>query len=225
MKVNGTPLPPPKIKSKTIEKVDPESFNHFPDYDSIFPLTRATWTRYVQFLIKEDECGVSTPESARAGIKWVAKMIGFPVFVNSPIAQGMIDNHFLEHGAATRKAAPLSLEVIKTLEAAVCNEDLPTPLRFTSFWILMLTFGTLRSDDGLHSCPDRYELHEQFLGGEAWRTKVDRKGRGTKFAVARVTLTEHDWVAAGFKIMQEDALLYDPQHRDYLMDTPIKGLT
>ena len=138
MQVNGTPLPSPKIKSKTIEKVDPESFDDFPDYDSIFPLTRATWTRYVQFLIKEDECGVTTPESARAGISWVSKRIGFPVSVNSPIAQGMIDSHFLEHGEATRKAIPLSLDVIKTLETAVCDETLPDPLRFTSFWIHFL---------------------------------------------------------------------------------------
>ena len=228
MKVNGTPFPAnTSISSKDPPlKVNPEDFNEFPKYDSIYPLTKSTWTRYVKFLIDVDECGVTIPESSRAGITWISKRVGFPVYVDSQIAQGAIDNFILEHGQAKRTAIPLSLDVIKILEKAVCDESSPIPLRLTAFWILILTFGTLRSDDALHSCPDRFELHSTFLGGEAWRTKVDRRGRGTKFAVARVHLGDQcDWVASGFKILQEDAQTYDPGLRDYFMDTPSSDFT
>ena len=53
-------------------------------------------------------------------------------------------------------------------------------------WILCLIFASLRFNDGVHVKPSSLEMKDNVLYGLCWQTKVDRKRRGTRFAIAAV---------------------------------------
>lgn len=184
--------------------------------DSIFPLSSVTFTRYTRHLIAVQECGPTVPDAARSAFVWIGKRVGFEVVVDSPLAQAMIDEVWLEKGKPRREAPPIPLEVVKLLERTVDSPDVSVPLRLLPWRILVLTFGTLRSNDGLHTCPDLLELHKSFMGGESWRSKVERKGRGTKWTVCRGSLPGVDWVSVGHELLIADATV----RRDYLLNAP-----
>jgi hypothetical protein len=57
-----------------------------------------------------------------------------------------------------------------------------------------LVFASLRFNDGVHVKPSSLEVVDHVLFGLCWQTKVERKRRGTKFAVAPVGMISEDEV-------------------------------
>ena len=185
-------------------------------FDSIYPLSSVTFCRYIRYIIVVKECGPSIPDAVRTAFIWIGRRLGFTVSVDSPLAQAMMDNLVLEKGQARRAAIPFAIEHLLLIEEGVGDRANPSALRLIGWWVLTLVYGTLRSNDALHSCPDLLELHDTFMGGESWRTKVDRAGRGTKWTVVRSSFSGKDWVADGFGLLKVEV----PVRRDYLLDTP-----
>ena len=58
----------------------------------------------------------------------------------------------------------------------------------------------MRFDDALHVRPDSFEDSPHAIFCAAWQTKVDRRRRGTKYAVPKLGLTELEWVIAGYDL-------------------------
>ena len=70
-------------------------------------------------------------------------------------------------------------------------------------WILCLLFASLRFNDGVHVKPSSLEFRDNVLYGLCWQTKVERKRRGTKFAIAAVGLI-------GPEELSEDGCVFRP---------------
>jgi len=67
-------------------------------------------------------------------------------------------------------------------------------------------------DDAVHVKPHELILTDEGLFGVAWQTKVERKRRGTKFAVPHVGFADSGWLLAGWSIFQLESF-----DRDYWM--------
>jgi len=68
------------------------------------------------------------------------------------------------------------------------------------WWTLI--FSSLRFDDGVHVAPTSLQLTEDALLGLVWQTKVERKKRGTRFAVPVCSISGRDWLEKGWKLFQ-----------------------
>ena len=82
------------------------------------------------------------------------------------------------------------------------------------FWILILIYGSLRFDDGKHVSPSSLTLERDALYGLIWQTKVERKRRGTRFAVPKCSVSGADWFSIGWTAFQpfrddRDFLIWD----------------
>ena len=60
----------------------------------------------------------------------------------------------------------------------------------------------MRFDDGKHVCPNSLTLKDEALYGVIWQTKVERKRRGTRFAVPKCSVSGMDWFKAGWEAFQ-----------------------
>ena len=72
---------------------------------------------------------------------------------------------------------------------------------------------SLRFSDRLRTKPGTLECKNGAMLGSCWRTKVQRKRRGTKFAVPNVSISGQDWLVVGKKLFDELA----PAKRDFMI--------
>eukprot|EP00435_Cladocopium_sp_Y103_P055182 s631_g18.t1 len=70
------------------------------------------------------------------------------------------------------------------------------------WWVLILIYASLRFDDGVHVSPTSLHMTEGALMGVVWQTKVDRKRRGTRFAVPACSISGTEWLKMGWEIFQ-----------------------
>ena len=69
-------------------------------------------------------------------------------------------------------------------------------------WIILLgVCVSLCFDDLLHVSPKSLYLGPEGLEGVAWQTKVERRRRGTKFAICRAGFSGQDWVSKGHSLI------------------------
>ena len=50
----------------------------------------------------------------------------------------------------------------------------------TVWWVLILIYGSLRFDDGIHVAPSSLQLSDEALLGVIWQTKVEKKKKGNQ---------------------------------------------
>lgn len=72
-----------------------------------------------------------------------------------------------------------------------------------------MVFASLRFDDGVHVAPRDLVFNDEGLFGVAWQTKVERKRRGTKFAVPLVGFSGVEWVKEGWDLLNADSIERD----------------
>ena len=84
-----------------------------------------------------------------------------------------------------KEAIPIPITLVTALEIFVMTMSELHPVRcLLGGWVLCLIYASLRFDDGLHGKRSAVKLLDNVLCGLCWQTKVDRKRRGTKFAIA-----------------------------------------
>lgn len=66
-----------------------------------------------------------------------------------------------------------------------------------------MVYGSLRFDDALHVSPASVQLQDSGAVMVAWQTKVERQRRGTNYIVGRVSLSNEDWLSAGYKLWKK----------------------
>ncbi len=92
-----------------------------------------------------------------------------------------------------KEAVPLPMDLVRELEIHFHRSATAAPRKAVFIgWILCLLYASLRFNDGVHVKPSSLELRDNVLYGLCWQTKVERKRRGTKFAIAAVGLIRPD---------------------------------
>ena len=87
-------------------------------------------------------------------------------------------------------------------------------------WIMLcMIYASLRFDDALHTKPSTIKYISGVLYGRCWQTKVDRKRRGTFFAVPDVSIADVPWLTTGKAVY--DSLVEQDENTDFWIPTLI----
>ena len=171
---------------------------------SLYPLSQSLVSKYALYL-DERECGPTVIPSARAAISWVCSRLS----IDPPCLDGLdikaIELKVVEARAKeVKEAVPLPMKLVLLLELFFHSSVAEAPRKAVFIgWILCLIFASLRFNDGVHVKPSSLEVVNDVLYGLCWQTKVERKRRGTKFAVAPVGLIPHEFLA-------DDGIAFEP---------------
>ena len=132
----------------------------------------------------------------------------------------------LEVGAPpTRRAVPLPICVVMSLELTVTSNDFPRYLRAYA-WIKLFKFWTSsRSDDLQGASFDSMVISEAGLRGHFDRTKTSGAGRKVRFLPFFISseawLVNRRWLELGFKIWKGSEFSFK---RDFLVPRPTRNL-
>ena len=156
---------------------------------SAYPPSSSAVLKYLLSLSAR-ECGPTVIPSVRAAIAWLGKRIQLDVPpMDSPEIRALELQVIELRAKETKEAAPLPIDLVLALERLFHIEALARPVAAIFLgWILCLIYASLRFNDGVHVKPSSLEFRDNVLYGLCWQTKVERKRRGTRFAIASVGL-------------------------------------
>ena len=99
------------------------------------------------------------------------------------------------------EAIGVPLKLAKLLEERMLLDESQQPvLALVTFQILTLMWASMRFDDGLHIAPSSIVIKPEGLILRSWQTKTERKRRGTKYVIGRISFTQDDCVLRGYNI-------------------------
>ena len=163
---------------------------------SVYPPTIDVILKYLLYL-DSIECGPTVIPSVRAAISWLGARVQMAVPKTDTAEIRAVELKVIELRAKeVKEAIPLPLDLVRALELFFHEVAERQPhLAIFVGWVLCLIFASLRFNDGLHVKPSSLEFRDGVLYGLCWQTKVDRKRRGTRFAIAAVGLIGNDEIA------------------------------
>ncbi|CAE7358804.1 unnamed protein product [Symbiodinium natans] len=165
-----------------------------------YPMTEEKFLKYLLDLDAK-ECGPSVIPSLRTALKWVAFRIDIELpDVDSARILSLEKQVFDKRGKPLKEAPPYPLEVVVAMEKFVTDEKQPVPPRLFIWWVVCMIMASLRFDDAVHVRPSELEIHEEGIFGVSWQTKTERKRRGTKFLVPRVSFSGVEWLQIGWDL-------------------------
>ena len=92
------------------------------------------------------------------------------------------------------EAIGVPLKLAKLLEERMLLDESQQPVfALVTFQILTPMWASMRFDDGLHIAPSSIVIKPEGLMLRSWQTKTERKRRGTKYVIGRISLTQDDW--------------------------------
>ena len=160
--------------------------------------------RYSLYL-KDQGCGPSILPAFKYAVGWVCKRLVMPLpNLADPQLKAVIDEVYSLRGKELKEAVPVPSKLVMALEIYLdflINAKKDAAAIFI-WWTLILIFSSLRFDDGVHVAPTSLQLTEDALLGLVWQTKVERKKRGTRFAVPVCSISGRDWLKKGWKLFQ-----------------------
>jgi hypothetical protein len=182
--------------------------------EKLYPMSTQTMIQLVNDKMKAN-CGPSVIPALRATVAWISRRLSMqqPDLKNEFVIA--IENKVIEErGQELRKAIAFPIDLVKAAEGVVAAwEDLYPAFAVFLWFVLCMIYASLRFDDALHVKRATLEWREEGLFGSCWQTKVERKRRGTKFAVPNVSLSDEPWLAKGWQIFNRMV----PEGRDYWM--------
>ena len=184
--------------------------------DEIYPLTLPALLAYYVFK-KRNECGPAVLPALRGTIAWIAKKIGMTTpDLKSEYLLAVEKEVYEARGQEVKKAIPFPMELVAAFEHMLMRfkkvEDKKALVYF--IWIvLIMTYASLRFSDMVHTKPETLAYVKGVLYGSCWRTKVERRKRGTKFAVPDVAITKKPWLTTGLRIFEEIV----PEKKDFMI--------
>ena len=172
---------------------------------NIYPPDTGAIVKYCMYLSQEG-CGPAVIPSFRYAVSWICKRL---VMTAPDLKHGGITaieaKVHEERGKELKEAIPVSLKLVGALENLLVSyagqEDRRAATVFL-FWNLILIYGSLRFDDGRHVAPTSLTLKDEALYGLIWQTKVERRRKGTRFAIPKCSVSGADWFEAGWEAFQ-----------------------
>ena len=153
----------------------------------VYPLSLEAVLKYCLWLYSKN-CGPTVIPSARAAISWVGRRLRLDVpDLADPQLTALEEKCISERAKELKEAVPFPLKLVGLLELFVMTmaEQFPVACLYVG-WILCLIYASLRFDDAVHVNTDSLKFMGEILYGLCWQTKVERKRRGTKFAIASI---------------------------------------
>ena len=156
---------------------------------SAYPPSSSAVLKYLMSLSAR-ECGPTVIPSVRAALSWLGKRIQMDVPPMDTAEVRALELQVIELRAKeTKEAIPVPIDLVLALEKLFHVEAQTRPVAAIFLgWILCLIYASLRFNDGVHVKPSSLEFRDNVLYGLCWQTKVERKRRGTRFAIASVGL-------------------------------------
>ena len=184
--------------------------------EMIYPLSLNALLAYYVFR-KNSECGPAVLPALRGTVSWISRKIGMPIpDLKSEYLVAIENEVFEARGEEVKKAIPFPMDLVAALENMLMSfRKIPEkkPTAYFVWILLLMTYSSLRFSDMLHTKPETLVYNKGVLYGSCWRTKVERKKRGTKFAVPDVAITKKPWLTEGLKIFEEIA----PEKSDFMI--------
>ena len=171
---------------------------------SIYPPSTQVVTKY--FLALQDSgCGPAVLPGLRQAIRWICKrLVMTPPDAGDPALEAIVAKVYEERGKELKEAVPVPLKAVAALEyfvnALILADKIPAAIFV--WWILILIYASLRWDDGRHVAPSSLTLTRDALVGLVWQTKVERRRKGTRFAVPMCSLGGVTWLEEGWHVFQ-----------------------
>ena len=170
----------------------------------VFPLTTSKIMKYMLHL-NDQECRPTVIPTLRAAVRWVcARLVIECPSLDEPAILALQQEVITQRAEALKEAVPIPIKVIGCVEEFVVDEAAPDASRIFMWWWLCLVFASLRFDDGKHVRPTDLRMQNAGLFGMAWQTKVDRKKRGTRFAIPHVGFRNSQWLQVGWVLFGRD---------------------
>ena len=168
----------------------------------VFPLTTPKVVKYMLFL-DDHECGPTVLPTLRTAIKWVTSRLVIECpDLDEPSLLALQQEVITKRAQTLKEAVPIPLLVVKCLECLVTDDRVPVAARIFVWRWLCLIFASLRFDDGKHVKPKDLSMKDAGLFGLAWQTKVERKRRGTRFAVPNAGFRDPLWLVTGWDLFR-----------------------
>ena len=119
-----------------------------------------------------------------------------------PQLKAIIDEVYNLRGKELKEAVPVPPKMVLALELLCMRliKEKKDAAAIFVWWVLILIYASLRFDDGIHVAPLSLQMNQDALLGVVWQTKVERKKRGTRFAVPACSMSDHAWLEEGWKI-------------------------
>jgi hypothetical protein len=179
---------------------------------SVLPPCLDTVLKYL-LLLHTTECGPTVVPAFRATVTWIGTRLSMQVpDMANPQVLALEKQIIEERAKETREAIPIPVELLGFLEHYLF--DVSGPMRSFVWWLLCMIFASLRFNDACHVSTDSLSMQDDGLFGTIWQTKVERRRRGTRFAVARAGVSGRDWLQCGWDEFQHQL---GGAHRDYWM--------
>ena len=195
-----------------------------------FPGHVGLFLDYIEEL-REQPCARTRLRSVLSAVAFVEKAGGIQreaAISLQPLVLNLVNVRTaeLEVGAPpTRRAVPLPICVVISLELTISSDDFPRYLRAYA-WIKLFKFWTSsRSDDLQGASFDSMVLSESGLRGHFDRTKTSGAGRKVRFfpffISSEAWLVSRRWLELGFKIWKGSEFSFK---RDFLVPRPTRNL-
>ena len=170
----------------------------------VYPPTIVAVMRYAVHL-SDQGCGPAVLPSFKYAVGWICKRLAmFCPEMGDARLKALIDQVHADRGKELKEAVPLPPMLIVALEVFLARmiAENKTAAAVTVWWVLILIYASLRFDDGVHVAPTSLQWVDNALLGVVWQTKVDRKRRGTRFAVPACSISGTEWLKMGWEIFQ-----------------------
>ena len=170
----------------------------------VYPPTIVAVMRYALHL-RDQGCGPSILPAFKYALGWICKRLVMQTpNLSDPQLKAIIDEVYSLRGKELKEAVPVPPKLVLALEllcTKLIKEKKDAAAIFV-WWVLILIYASLRFDDGIHVAPLSLQMDQDALLGVVWQTKVERKKRGTRFAVPACSMSDHAWLEEGWKIFQ-----------------------
>ena len=170
----------------------------------VYPPTIVAVMRYAVHL-SDQGCGPAVLPSFKYAVSWICKRLAMSCpEMGDARFKALIDKVHADRGKELKEAVPLPPKLIVALEVFLARMifENKKAAAVMIWWVLILIYASLRFDDGIHVAPTSLQMSDDVLLGVVWQTKVDRKRRGTRFAVPACSISGTEWLKMGWEIFQ-----------------------
>jgi len=170
----------------------------------VYPPTIVAVMSYASHL-SDQGCGPAVLPSFKYAVGWICKRLAMSCPEMGDVRlKALIDRVHSERGKELKEAIPLPPKLVVALEVVLPKLILEkkNAAAITVWWVLILIYASLRFDDGVHVAPSSLEMTSEALLGVVWQTKVERKKRGTRFAVPTCSISGVEWLSMGWDLFK-----------------------